>query len=125
MIKIINKDEVSRKEWKSLLYKAVNSKNNYTKLFDCDTIKDTLYVRMPEKEDYFIINAAGNHKKLSRYFIDCKIPEEIRHKSIVVAKGSEVLWLVGRRRCENYMVNDNTKRILLLSCEGENDGEGY
>lgn len=125
VVNFIKRENVSEKEWENLKKKAVNSKNNYTKLFDCDTIKDTLYVRKPEKEDYFIINEAGNRKKLSRYFIDCKIPEEVRRESIVVAMDHEVLWLICGRRCENHKIKDSTKQILVISCEGENDGKSY
>lgn len=124
-IQIIHREEISGEKWKNLLNEALISKNNYTKLFDCDKIKGTLYIRMPETGDYFTINEAGSHKKLSRHFKDCKIPEETRQRSIVVAKGSEVLWLVGGRRCADYKITHDTKHILLLSCKGENDGKGY
>lgn len=125
VVKSVKRENVSEKEWENLRNKAVNQKNNYTKLFDCDTIKDTLYARKPEKEDYFIINEAGNRKRLSRYFIDCKIPEEVRRESIVVAMDHEVLWLVCGRRCENHKIKDSTKQILVISYEGENNGESY
>ena len=123
--KMVAREDMTEEEWTNLQNKAVNSKNNYTKMFDCDTIKDTLYVRRPEKDDYFIMNEAGNHKKLSRYFIDRKIPEDERGRSIVVAMEHEVLWLVGERRCENHRIDDNTKQILVMYCEGVNDGEAY
>lgn len=124
-MRMVAREDVTEKEWGNLQNKAVNSKNNYTKMFDCDTIKDTLYVRRPEKDDYFIMNEAGSHKKLSRYFIDRKIPEDERGKSIVVAMEHEVLWIVGERRCENHRIDDNTKQILIMDCEGVNDGEAY
>lgn len=124
-IATIYKNDVSQKEWENLQNKAVNSKNIYTKLFDCGTINDTLYVRKPESEDYFVMNEKGNRKKLSRYFIDRKIPEEVRRNSIVVARGHEVLWLIGERRCENYKIQDDTEQIIMISCEGENDGQAY
>ncbi|MCI8508933.1 MAG: tRNA lysidine(34) synthetase TilS [Lachnospiraceae bacterium] len=101
------------------------SKNIYTKFFDCDTIKDTLYIRTPEAEDYIIINEQGNRKKLSRYFIDEKIPVMNRNSKIVAANGHEILWIIGGRRCENYKISDNTKYILSLMYEGENHGISY
>lgn len=106
-------------EGKRIVSDVLNSKNNYTKLFDCDTIKDTLYVRMPNKQDYIVINNNGDRKKLSRYFIDSKIPLEERKHKIVVACDHEVLWIVGGRRCETYKINNNTKHVLLLMYEGE------
>lgn len=68
--------------------------NPYTKSFDCGTIGDTLCFRTPEAEDYIIINKDGRRKKLSRYFIDEKIPTAEREKQIVAAIGHEVLWVV-------------------------------
>jgi tRNA(Ile)-lysidine synthase len=119
VIKVINMDNLSLEEREKLQTQAINCKNNYTKLFDCDTIKGTLYVRLPEPADYFIMNDKGSKKKLSRYFIDCKIPEEQRKNSMVIAFGHEVIWLVGGRRCENHKVNSSTRRVLSISCEGE------
>jgi tRNA(Ile)-lysidine synthase len=76
-----------------------------------------LYARLPEPTDYFIMNEKGSKKKLSRYFIDCKVPEEQRKNSMVIAFEHEVIWLVGGRRCENHKVNSSTRRVLSVSCE--------
>lgn len=107
----------------NLLFCAKKSKNSYTKFFDCDTIKDTLYVRMVEKGDYLVINEQGGTKKLSRYFIDAKVPCEQRGNTIVLAADSEVLWVVGGRRSERFKVKDDTEYILKVTYEGESDDE--
>jgi tRNA(Ile)-lysidine synthase len=117
VIKVIDMENLSLEEREKLQTQAINCKNNYTKLFDCDTIKGTLYARLPEPTDYFIMNEKGSKKKLSRYFIDCKIPEEQRKNSMVIAFEHEVIWLVGGRRCENHKVNSSTRRVLSVSCE--------
>lgn len=96
----------------------VTFKNNYTKFFDCDRIKDTLQIRTPQKEDFFVMNKEGSKKKLSRYFIDKKIPIEKRKDNIVVANDHEVLWIVGERRCENYRIEKDTKHILEIRYVG-------
>ena len=96
-----------------------NLKKSYTKVFDCDTIEDTLYVRQPEKDDYIVINENGNRKKLSRYFIDAKIPAKERADRLVVAKGHEVLWVIGGRRGESNKVHEKTEYMLVLTYEGE------
>lgn len=118
-------EEIRLEGDKNFLNDARISKNNYTKFFDCDTIKDTLYVRTPEAEDYIVINEKGNRKKLSRHFIDEKIPLAQRSSKLVVAKEHEILWIVGGRRCENYKIGDNTKYILSLMYEGESHGISY
>lgn len=118
-VRILNMEEMEEKQREEIVNTVSNSKNNYTKLFDCDTIRDTLYVRTPDSEDYFIMNEKGNRKKLSRYFIDHKVPLEDRKHKIVVAKEHEILWVIGERRGETYKIKNNTKYVLLLMYEGE------
>lgn len=98
-----------------------NVKNYYTKFFACDKIKDTLHVRNPLQKDYLIINDKGNHKRVTRYFIDEKIPTDVRKKQYLVTLGNEVLWHVGGRRGERYKVNSKTQYILRLRYEGGYD----
>lgn len=109
----------SLSERKDLLNMGTNSKNNYTKYFDCVTIKDKLCLRFPRKEDYLIIHDAGQKKKLSRYFMDEKIPADKRGRWPVLAADQEVLWVLGKRRCENYKLQEHTKYILKVRYEGE------
>lgn len=109
---------------KCMLEDLTNSKNIYTKVFDCDTIKNTPCVRIPRQDDYFIMNDDGNRKKLSRFFIDCKIPKDERENMHVVADGNEILWIIGHRRGNSHKVTDQTKRVLVLKWihEGEKNG---
>lgn len=115
--------KLSVQQQDNLLFCAKKSKNSYTKFFDCDTIKDTLYVRMVQKEDYFVVNAQGGTKRLSRYFIDAKVPRDQRKGAIVLAAGNEVLWIVGGRRSEQFKVKEDTEYILKVTYEGESDDE--
>lgn len=125
VIQIKSVKEMTSEERKNLMNTDRISKNSYTKFFDCDTIKDTLYVRMPETGDHIVINDKGNRKKLTRLFMDEKISLKERKSKAVVASGHEILWIVGGRRCENYKIGNDTKYILLLMYEGENDGISY
>lgn len=113
------KNQCQEKQWKNLINEAANSKNNYTKFFECDTMKFALRVRFCEPDDYFVMNEKGARKKLSRYFIDEKIPTGQRNKILVLAENSNVLWIIGRRRCEEYKVTDQSSMILKLMYEGE------
>lgn len=102
-----------------------NCKNNYAKFFDCDKIKDTVYIRTPRQGDYFVMNRQGERKSLSHYFKDVKMPADKRKSRLVVAAGQAVLWVLGGRRCEDYKVQSNTEYILMLTYEGENNGLSY
>ncbi len=98
-----------------------NSKNNYTKFFACDTIKNTLHIRNPMENDYLTIDQEGNRKRLRRYFIDAKIPAHMRESTPVIACGNDILWVIGGRSSEGYRVCEDTQYILELRCEGVND----
>ncbi len=86
-------------------------KNQYTKWFDYDKIKDTLSVRTREAGDYITIGD-GKTKKLNRFFIDEKIPEEMRDKIMLLAEGNHILWIIGYRISEYYKLSDMTRNVL-------------
>lgn len=115
---LLDVKKMSPDEKNEVLFHAGNAKNIYTKYFDCDTIKGMLYVRTPESGDYFLLREDGGHKKLSRFFIDCRIPAERRSQIPVAAVEHEVLWVIGMRRCGNYRITEDTRQILKLTCEG-------
>ncbi len=87
-------------------------KKKYTKLFDYDKIKGSFLVRNRRQGDYFILNAQGNRKKLNRFLIDEKIPAHMRDQILLLAQGSEVIWMIGGRISENYKVTEETDWIL-------------
>ena len=93
--------------------------NQYTKWFDYDKIESALCVRSRKSGDYFLY--AGEKKKLlKRYFIDEKIPEELRDRIPLLAEGSHVLWVVGYRISEYYKISEDTRTILEVKvCKGE------
>lgn len=91
------------------------SRKMYTKTFDYDKIKNHIMIRKWEKEDFFVMNDAGQKKKLNRYFIDRKIPAEQRKQIPLVADGSHILWVIGERISEAYKITEHTKTILRLT----------
>lgn len=86
----------------------------YTKWLDYDKIKGDLCLRNPKEGDYFIMDAAGNRKKLSRYFIDKKIPASERAKEIVLAEENHVIWAVPGRISNAYKVTKETRLVLVV-----------
>jgi len=97
-------------------------KNQYTKWFDYDKINDTLSVRTREPGDYFMIGT-GKKKKLHRFFIDEKIPEELRDEILLLAEGNHILWIIGYRISEYYKLSDTTRTVLEVRVDkGEKHG---
>lgn len=107
--------EAEQKEF----YKKYNSipKNDYTKWFDYDKIKNTVFIRYRQEGDFLQINSKGSRKKLKDYFIDKKIPREQRGNIPLLAEGSHVIWIIGERISEAYKVDKNTKRILMVQLD--------
>ena len=92
----------------------------YTKWLDYDKIKDTLVIRTRLPGDYIRINEEGGRKKIKDYFIDLKVPREERDKILLLAAGSEVLWVVGYRISQACMVRESTRCILRIQIKGGN-----
>lgn len=95
-------------------------KNQYTKWFDYDKIKDTLSVRNRRTGDYITL-AQGGRKTVKSFMIDEKIPREERSEILLLAEGSHVLWIVGYRISEYYKVTEQTKNILQVQLDGGTD----
>jgi tRNA(Ile)-lysidine synthase len=101
----------------------INYKNNLhipksscAKWFDYDKIENAVEVRTRREGDYLQINASGGRKKLKDYFIDHKIPRELRDSRLLIADGTHVMWIVGEedRMSEKYKVDETTTKILLM-----------
>lgn len=92
---------------------------DYTKWFDYDMIRSSLELRNPREGDYFAMDGSGRRKKLSRHYIDRKIPRSMRAGQLVLAEGSHVLWVFPERISAAYMVRENTQNVLVVTKERE------
>lgn len=92
----------------------IPSKKKWNKWLDCDMIKAAPVLRTRQEGDFFVIGREGGRKLLREYFVSEKIPKAKRDSILIVAAGSEVLWIPGRRGTENYLVGEQTKRILIM-----------
>ena len=96
---------------------------SYTKWIDYDIIKVRLSVRTRRMGDYFVTGADGGRKKLKEYFINEKIPGKYRDKMLLVADGSHIVWIPGRRMSAAYQVRNETRQILEIKItEEKRDG---
>lgn len=86
--------------------------NQYTKWINCDTIDGNLLLRTRRDGDYIVVDHKGSRKKLKDFFIDRKIPREERNQIWLLAKGSEIIWIVGYRLSAAYKVSNDTKKIV-------------
>lgn len=96
--------------------------NDYTKVLNYDTIKDTIEFRKRLPGDYITIDRSGKKKLLKTFFIDEKIPKEYRDRIWLVASGSHVLWVVGYRISEAAKTTETTARVLIVTVRRKEHG---
>lgn len=99
-------------------------KDDYTKWFDYDKIADKFVLRNRQTGDFLLINESGGRKKLKDYFIDEKVPREMRDRLPVFAAGSQILWIPGMRRGEGARISETTEHILKIQWKAEEKDEG-
>ncbi len=102
----------SVKEWRELNDKY--EEKIYTKWLDCGILDRNLVIRTRKAGDFIVVDSKGSRKKLKDFFINLKVPKEQRDKVLLLADGSEILWIIGYRINYNYRVTEETKEILKL-----------
>ncbi len=93
-------------------------KNDCTKWFDYDRIKNGLSLRHKRTGDYLQIREDGGRKKLKDDLIDRKIPRQERERLWLLADGSHIMWVLGGRTSEGYRITEETVTILKVKWSG-------
>jgi tRNA(Ile)-lysidine synthase len=99
-------------------------KNNCTKWFDYDKIKNAIFIRKRQSGDFIQIDSKGNCKKIKSYFIDKKVPREERAQIPLLADGKHIMWVIGHRISEGYKVDQETRKILIVKIVGGTQDDG-
>jgi len=94
--------------------KIFKNKNRFVAYFDFDKLKGNLKVRKWKRKDFFQPLGMKEAKKISRFFIDKKIPKEEREKIPVLVSGKEIVWVIGIEISEKFKVEKNTKKVLKV-----------
>jgi tRNA(Ile)-lysidine synthase len=97
--------------------KFTNSAN--TVWIDYDKITGKLKVRNRRMGDKFRPLGMNGEKKLKDFFIDEKIPRELRNIIPIISDENEIIWIAGYRLSENYKIDSRTKNILAIIIEEE------
>ena len=85
--------------------------------FDADKLTYPLIVRNFKPGDRFVPLGMVGRKKVKDFFIDLKVPSEMRRSTPILLKGDVPIWICGYRIDERYRVTPDTKNILKATLE--------
>ncbi|MCX7923021.1 MAG: tRNA lysidine(34) synthetase TilS [Clostridia bacterium] len=83
-------------------------------IFDYDKLQAGINIRTRQNGDVFKPYKSNGTKKLKEYFIDNKIPRNVRESIPLVVIGNEIVWIVGYKISDKFKVTENTKCVLKL-----------
>jgi len=85
-------------------------------LFDADRYSEPLVIRSWQAGDRFSPQGMkGRNKKLQDFFIDKKIARHQRDTIPLLVAPEGILWVVGMRQDERFVVSSGTRRCLIVS----------
>src|SRR5262249_2770348 len=85
-----------------------------TVVLDAEAVRGELVVRGPGPGDRFRPLGLGGTKKLSDFFIDCKVPRAARACLPVVADAEKILWVAGMALDDRARLTPASRQALRL-----------
>lgn len=94
-----------------------------TGVFDYNETGYSLYARNRREGDWFYPQGVGGRKKLSDFFIDCKIPRQERDRVLLLTNSTDIIWVAGLRVDARFVVRDKTSRRLFVQVRRSTRGQ--
>jgi tRNA(Ile)-lysidine synthase len=85
-----------------------------TALFDLQALPLPLRIRPRQEGDFFYPRGLGKKKKLQDFFVDEKVPRDMRDAVPIVLSGNDIIWIAGYRADERFKPSEQTEKILKL-----------
>lgn len=85
-----------------------------TQYVDAKHVGRTLVLRSWREGDWFMPLGLHGKKKLSDFFIDCKVPLTEKHRIPVLESDGRIVWVCGYRLDERFMITPHTASTVRL-----------
>jgi len=90
------------------------SAGQHTAFFDMDKLTFPMLLRNALPGDRFMPLGMQGTQKVKKFFINNKIPREIRRKTPVLVSRNAIVWIVGHRIDERAKVIQQTRNVLKI-----------
>ena len=87
----------------------------WTAYLDADKLQYPLILRNFRPGDRFVPLGMVGHKKIKDFFIDLKIPSEMRAVTPILVNRDTPVWICGHRIDDRFKVTSETRRILKVA----------
>ncbi len=99
------------------LKEFIRTKDYTEEIVDFEKLQGLLVVRLRHKGDQFVPLGSRHTIKLKKFFIDNKVPRNVRDRTPIVSDGSRIVWVVGYRIGDDVKITDATRKVLKLKVE--------
>lgn len=95
----------------------MNNRDKYSIYINYNKVQGNFIIRNRKNGDKFSPLGMKGSKKLKDFFIDEKVPKDIRNTIPILCDESGIIWVIGYRISEKYKLDNRADRVIKLTYE--------